>query len=117
MQNDDSGLILGSDIDRSLGIPVRQQIRAALVHRISTGALMAGAPLPSVRDLAEQTGVAPMTVTKIYADLKDSGLVEARVEALLIEGQIIAGALGESAVDRESEAIALDAERLHLRYN
>ncbi|MAC78544.1 MAG: hypothetical protein CML66_10845 [Rhodobacteraceae bacterium] len=81
MQNDDSGLILGSDIDRSLGIPVRQQIRAALVHRISTGALTAGAPLPSVRDLAEQTGVAPMTVTKIYADLKDSGLVEARVGA------------------------------------
>ena len=46
----------------------------------------------------------------LYLNQFREGLVEARVEALLIEGQIIAGALGESAVDRESEAIALDAE-------
>jgi two-component system sensor histidine kinase ChvG len=38
------------------------------------------------------------------------GLLEARIEALLIEGKIIAGALGESAVDRASEVIALDSE-------
>ena len=38
------------------------------------------------------------------------GLLEARIEALLIEGRIIAGALGESAVDRDSEIIALDSE-------
>jgi two-component system sensor histidine kinase ChvG len=46
----------------------------------------------------------------LYLNQFREGLVEARVEALLIEGQIIAGALGESAVDRKSEAIALDAE-------
>ncbi len=46
----------------------------------------------------------------LYLNQFREGLVDARVEALLIEGQIIAGALGESAVDRESEAIALDAD-------
>ena len=46
----------------------------------------------------------------LYLNQFREGLVEARIEALLIEGKIIAGALGESAVDRSSEAIALDVE-------
>ena len=44
----------------------------------------------------------------LYLNQFREGLVEARIGALLIEGKIVAGALGESAVDRSSEAIALD---------
>lgn len=79
MQNENSPAAPLVTLDRSLGIPVRQQIRAALVHHVSSGRLGPGAALPSVRDLAETLGVAPMTVSKVYADLKESGLVEARV--------------------------------------
>ena len=49
----------GVALDRPLGVPVRQQVRAALVRRIAEGALPAGASLPSVRELAALTGVAP----------------------------------------------------------
>ncbi|WP_299652084.1 GntR family transcriptional regulator [uncultured Jannaschia sp.] len=68
-------------IDRDSAIPARQQVRAALVTRIASGALAVGDPLPSVRELAERARLAPMTVTRVYADLKASGLVEARAGA------------------------------------
>lgn len=65
-------------INRKLSIPLRQQIRGAIEHAISFGGLTVGAPLPSVRDLADQAGVAPMTISTIYADLKAEGLIEGR---------------------------------------
>lgn len=65
-------------VDRKLPISIHQQLRGAIAHEISFGTLKVGAPLPSVRELAEQTGVAPMTISKIYADLKASGLIEGR---------------------------------------
>ena len=63
-------------IDRKSALSIRQQLRGAIEHEISFGPLKAGDPLPSVRDLAEQAGVAPTTVSKIYGDLKSAGLVE-----------------------------------------
>ncbi|WP_218014197.1 GntR family transcriptional regulator [Rubellimicrobium roseum] len=63
---------------RRSGAPVRQRVRAQIVQQIAEGLLPAGAALPSVRELAEAAGVAPMTVTRVYAELKEAGLVEAR---------------------------------------
>lgn len=65
-------------VDRKRPISIRQQIRGAIEHEISFGGLPIGAPLPSVRELAERAGVAPMTVSKIYAELQAEGLIEAR---------------------------------------
>lgn len=65
-------------VDRKLPLSIRQQIRGAIEHEISFGGLAIGAPLPSVRDLAERAGVAPMTISKIYAELQVEGLIEAR---------------------------------------
>ncbi|MGV8953919.1 MAG: GntR family transcriptional regulator, partial [Cypionkella sp.] len=65
-------------IDRKLALSPRQQIRGAIEHEISFGGLKVGAALPSVRDLADQTGVAPMTISSLYADLKADGLIETR---------------------------------------
>ncbi|HVG47680.1 MAG TPA: GntR family transcriptional regulator [Rubellimicrobium sp.] len=64
--------------DRRLGVTVRQQLKARIVQRIVEGRLPIGAALPSVRELAESAGVAPMTVSRVYAELKEAGLVEAR---------------------------------------
>ena len=65
-------------IDRKSGLSLRQQLKGAIEHRISFGELPIGASLPSVRDLADQAAVAPMTVAKVYAELKAAGLIETR---------------------------------------
>lgn len=56
--------------------PIYRQIRDLIVERILT--LGDGAMLPSVRALAAEAGVNPLTVAKAYQDLQNSGLVRAR---------------------------------------
>lgn len=68
-------------VDRSAGMPIRHQIRGTIEFAISSGALLVGEALPSVRELAEKLGVAPMTVNQAYGDLKKDGLIEARAGA------------------------------------
>ena len=65
-------------IDRKSGISLRLQLKGAIEEGISFGELPIGSSLPSVRDMAVQAAVAPMTVAKVYAELKASGLVETR---------------------------------------
>ena len=48
------------------------------VDGIACGELLPGARLPSVRELADELSVAPMTVSQVYRELKDGGLIEAR---------------------------------------
>lgn len=56
--------------------PIYRQIRDLIVDRILT--LGDGAMLPSVRALAAEAGVNPLTVAKAYQDLQAGGLVRAR---------------------------------------
>jgi len=63
-------------IDRDLHIPIRQQLKGMIEYGIACGELVAGEKLPSVRDLALKVGVAPMTVSQVYQDLKNQGLIE-----------------------------------------
>ena len=65
-------------VDRDLPIPLGTQLRGLIEYGIGCGQLAPGEQLPSVRDLAEMTGVAPMTVAKAYQELKDHGLIEGR---------------------------------------
>jgi DNA-binding transcriptional regulator YhcF (GntR family) len=65
-------------IDRDLPIAVRAQLHGVIEYAIAYGGLAPGDPLPSVRELAEQVGVAPMTVSEVYAKLKEQGLVQTR---------------------------------------
>ena len=65
-------------LDRSLPVPLGQQLRGLLAYGIACGEFRAGDRLPSVRDLAEEAGVAPMTVSQVYRDLKEAGLIEGR---------------------------------------
>lgn len=65
-------------IDRDLQIPLRLQLKGTIEYGIACGELVVGEPLPSVRELAEQVGVAPMTVSIVYRDLKREGLIETR---------------------------------------
>ncbi len=65
-------------IDRNLPVAVRTQLQGAIEYGIAYGELAGGDPLPSVREMAEQAGVAPMTVSQVYAELKQQGLIQTR---------------------------------------
>jgi DNA-binding transcriptional regulator YhcF (GntR family) len=65
-------------VDRKLPVPLRTQLHGLIEYGIACGELVAGELLPSVRELAERIGVAPMTVSQVYAELKTAGLIETR---------------------------------------
>ncbi len=65
-------------LDRSLPVPLGLQLRGLVEYGIACGEFRPGDRLPSVRDLAGEAGVAPMTVSQVYRDLKAAGLIEAR---------------------------------------
>jgi len=47
-------------------------------HLVASGALLAGAPVPSVRDLARDLQINPATVSKAYQRLTDAGVLAVR---------------------------------------
>jgi DNA-binding transcriptional regulator YhcF (GntR family) len=65
-------------VDRDLPVPLGVQLRGMIEYGIACGELLPGARLPSVRELADELKVAPMTVSQVYRELKDGGLIEAR---------------------------------------
>ncbi|ARO14636.1 transcriptional regulator, GntR family [Ketogulonicigenium robustum] len=65
-------------IDKSLPVPVGMQLHGLLSYALSFWNLPEGEKLPSVRQLAADLGVAPMTVAQVYQQLRDEGLIEMR---------------------------------------
>ena len=58
------------------GQPIYRQLRDRGVHMILDGVLKEGDPLPSVRNVAAEYRVNPLTVLKAYQQLVDEQLVE-----------------------------------------
>ena len=58
--------------------PIYRQLRDRVVAMILDGVLKEGDPLPSVRNVAAEYRVNPLTVLKGYQQLVDDGLVESR---------------------------------------
>jgi GntR family transcriptional regulator len=58
--------------------PIYRQLRDRAVALILDGVLEEGDPLPSVRNVAAEYRVNPLTVLKAYQQLVDEQLVEAR---------------------------------------
>jgi GntR family transcriptional regulator len=77
--------------------PIYRQLRDRVVAMILDGVLREGDPLPSVRNVAAEYRVNPLTVLKSYQELVDDGLVEKRrglgmfvnagARRLLLEGE------------------------------
>lgn len=65
-------------IDRDLPVALGAQVRGMIEYGVVSGELVPGERLPSVRELAETLGVAPMTIAQVYRDLRDAGLIETR---------------------------------------
>lgn len=58
--------------------PIYRQLRDRIVEMILEGALNEGDPLPSVRSVAAEYRLNPITVLKGYQELVDEKLVETR---------------------------------------
>ena len=58
------------------GQPIYRQLRDRVVAMILDGVLNEGDPLPSVRNVAAEYRVNPLTVLKAYQELVDEELVE-----------------------------------------
>jgi GntR family transcriptional regulator len=77
--------------------PIYRQLRDRVVAMILDGVLKEGDPLPSVRSVAAEYRVNPLTVLKGYQELVNEGLVESRrglgmfvnsgVRTLLLQGE------------------------------
>ncbi len=65
-------------VDPSDSTPIWSQIEEGLRRLVASGALAAGAPVPSVRDLARELSINPATVAKAYQGLAEAGVLTVR---------------------------------------
>ena len=65
------------ELDFSNDVPIYLQIRNQVVMGIADGRLRAGEKLPTIRALANETGINMMTASKAYALLKQEGHIQA----------------------------------------
>lgn len=66
------------NVDPDLPVPLGTQLRGVIEYGIVCGQLAPGLRLPPVRTMASQLGIAPMTVSQVYKELKDAGLLETK---------------------------------------
>ena len=64
-------------LDFSSDEPIYKQVRDQIVLGIANGGLKAGDKLPTIRALANETGVNVMTINKSYQLLKQEGYITA----------------------------------------
>jgi DNA-binding transcriptional regulator YhcF (GntR family) len=62
-------------IDRASPLPVYAQLADQIRLLVRRGALSPGDPLPTVRELAVALGINANTVTRVYRDLQQEGLL------------------------------------------
>ena len=58
------------------GTPIYRQLVDQVRRMVASGQLAAGAALPSVRELALEHAVNPMTISKAYSLLESAGVLE-----------------------------------------
>ena len=98
--------------------PIYRQLRDRVVHMILDGVLDEGDSLPSVRSVAAESRVNPLTVLKAYQGLVDEALVETQrglgmfvkpgARSLLLKGE------RQKFLDEEWPRVAAKIERLGL---
>lgn len=98
-------------LDFSGDTPIYQQIRNQIVCGIASGQLGPGERLPTIRTLADETGVNMMTVNKGYALLKQEGYITADRRG----GTMVSGTppeAGLSAASREALRVIISEAAL-----
>ncbi len=62
-------------VDRDLPVPVTTQLLGQIEYGVTNGDVPPGSRLPSVRELAADLGVSPVTVSQVFKALKAKGLI------------------------------------------
>ena len=100
------------------GTPIYRQLLEQVRRLVASGRLAPGDELPSVRELAVEHAVNPMTISKAYAMLQAEGLLERnRGKPMTVAAQPKSqAALRERLrrLDREAEQLVLAAKQLEL---
>ncbi len=100
--------MLNFQIQTDSEIPASKQLFAQIQFAIASGQYPAGHRLPSTRQLAMITGLHRNTISKVYQNLEDKGLVESiagsgiYVKNLEIENQIDSPSVAHSHVIQET---------------
>lgn len=89
-------------IDPTAATPPYEQIRAHIADQARIGTLPAGTRLPTVRQLADDLGLAAGTVARAYKELESDRIIETRGR----HGTFIS--VSRDAVAREAFAAATD---------
>jgi DNA-binding transcriptional regulator YhcF (GntR family) len=83
-------------VDRRAGVPVGAQLAGLIRAALRDGTLAPGDRLPSVRELADATGVNVNTARSVYARLESEGVVRSEQG----RGTFVSGASGDDAATR-----------------
>ena len=90
--------------------PIYRQLRDRVVAMMLEGVLKEGEPLPSVRQVASEYRLNPLTVLKSYQALADEGLVEKRRGL----GMFVAPGAGSALMkDERARFLSNDWPRIH----
>lgn len=106
-------------LNPALGIPIYRQLVEQVRRMVASGQLAAGTPLPSVRDLAQEHTVHPMTISKAYSQLEAEGLLERnRGKPMTVAAQkkpqsALAPRLEQ--IEQQTEHLVLSARQLGLK--
>jgi GntR family transcriptional regulator len=99
-------------------VPIYQQLVEQVRRMVAGGQLAPGTELPSVRELAQEHTVHPMTISKAYSLLEAEGMLERhrgkpmRVAALRRDQLSLAARLKQ--IEPQLQALALSAHQLEL---
>jgi GntR family transcriptional regulator len=99
-------------------VPIYQQLVEQVRRMVAGGQLAPGTELPSVREMAQEHTVHPMTISKAYSLLEADGVLERhrgkpmRVAAQRRDQVNLAARLKQ--IEPQLEALALSARQLEL---
>ena len=98
-------------LDMASDMPIYLQIRNQIVLGIASGELAPGEKLPTIRALAEQSGINMMTVNKAYGLLKQEGYITTDRRG----GTVVSGSRGAAGLsERYTGALKIIAAEARL---
>ena len=90
--------------------PVYLQLRNEIIKGIALGEVNPGEKLPTVRDMAKQVGLNPMTVNKSYQILKEEGIVKTEGRnGVTVREDIVANELFLSKLNNDVELMVTES--------
>jgi GntR family transcriptional regulator len=97
-------------------VPIYRQLIEQIRAQVAGGRLSAGAFLPSVRQVAEELAVNPMTVSKAYSMLERDGVVELiRGQGMRVREIATNGKVRREAILPLLQQVAVTARQLSLK--